>query len=80
MEKGRKEITERVKDRSLSEEELKAVSGGYYTTMYSYRCLECNWISDMTEDKAESTARRDQHSEQCGHYNFEFYRDTGVWV
>ena len=25
MEKGRKEITERVKDRSLSEEELKAV-------------------------------------------------------
>ena len=80
MEKEKREITERVKKDSISEEELKEVSGGYFCVMYSHKCLECGWFSGLEEDKSAVDARRDAHSEQNQHYNFECYRDTGVWV
>ena len=80
MEKEKKEITVRVKDNSLSEEELQAVSGGESSYVrYLYVCLDCNWSSGSDADKSVVDAKRDQHAEQYGHYDFDFHKYYVPW-
>lgn len=75
MEKEKREITVRVKDRALSEEELNTVSGGKGPwTKYLYCCMDCNWSSSMNGDKSVVDAERDQHAEQYGHYDFDLHQ------